>query len=292
MGKWNTIGPWGFVSMGRFQWRGQTSCLKAAFFLLLGTPDTHTRLRNSNVINQIEQLELPPRSKVLEGGFGRAVTIFSLASRHPDWQFTGIELDPLMAGDARRAAKRGGYSNIQIIESSIEDVDSENAFDLAISIDIIEHIEDDVDFLKRHLRALKPDGLLVIHVPKRHQEQWRFIPAFRYHQVRSFNRRKESEEGVSQVHVHGHVRDEYTEDELRHILRKAGFEILSLRETIGRWGEISFELNQLCWRWPALRYLLATLTYPITILLGYLDILTSPETGNGLLVVAQPGSSQ
>jgi SAM-dependent methyltransferase len=273
--------------MGRPQWRGQTSLLKAMFFLLLGSPDTHTRLRNTYVINQIGRLELPSDCRVLEGGFGRAATLFWLSRRHPGWHLTGVELDPLMAGDAGRAVARGGYGNVEIVEGSIEDLDQERYYDLAISIDIMEHIEDDVGFLKRHYRALKPGGHLVLHVPKRHQEQWRLFPAFRRHSVEDFVRDKRVGEDVRQVLVHGHVRDEYTAEELRQVAEAAGFEVLDLRETIGRWGEISFELNHALWRCPTwLRYLFSVLTYPLAVPIGYLDILAKPSRGNSLLLTA------
>jgi len=277
---------WDFVSMGREQWKGQRSVLKAAVFLILGTPDTHTRLRNTYVINQIERLDLPPRSRVLDGGFGRAITLFWLARHHPDWRLTGVELDPLMAGDARRVIGRGDYPNLEIIEDSAEDLDEEGIYDLIISIDIIEHIEDDVGFLRRYLRALKPGGYLVLHVPKRHQEQWRLLPAFRQFHVHGFVRDKHTDEGIHHVRVHGHVRDEYTVEELGQVAEKAGFKILDLHETVGHWGEISFELNQLFWRYPALRYFFALLTYPIAVPMGYIDASRNHTTGNSLLLTA------
>lgn len=279
------IGFWDFVAMGREQWRGQRSSLKALFFRVFGTPDTHTRLRNSYVLNQIERLDLSPQSQVLEGGFGRAIVMLSLARRHPDWRLTGIELDPLMAGDARRVIEQGGYSNVRVVKGNIEELDKKNTYDLVISIDTMEHIEDDVGFLRSHLRALKPGGFLVLHVPKRHQEQWRLIPAFRQHQVKGIAREKD-EEDARAVYVEGHVRDEYTAEELVQVAEKAGFRIVDLHETIGRWGEVSFELNNLVWPFPPLRYLLALLTYPLAIPLAYLDLLTSPSRGNSFLLTA------
>lgn len=280
------VGFWNFVSMGREQWRGQQSPLKAAFFLFLGTPDTHTRLRNSYVINQIERLDLPSQSHVMEGGFGRAIVLSWLARRHPDWHLTGVDLDPLMAEAARRVVEGGRYSNVEIVEGNIESLDEERTYDLAISIDTLEHIEDDLDFLRKHFRALKPGGFLVLHVPKRRQEQWRLIPAFRRHRVREIVREDASDGEAHQVHVHGHVRDEYTAEELLHVVREAGFEIVDFRETIGRWGEASFELNNLLWPFPILRYLSALFTYPLAVPLGYIDVCSNPSQGNSLMVTA------
>jgi SAM-dependent methyltransferase len=273
--------------MGQPHWRGQTSALKAAFFFLLGSPDTHTRLRNSYVLNEIEKLPLPSYSRVLEGGCGRAIPLFWLARRHPEWQFTGIELDPVLAQSAQRVVQHGRWSNVAIIEGDVLSLNEENTFDLVISIDILEHIQDDVGLLRRYWRALKPGGYLVIHVPRRHQEMWRWLPAFRRHGVVGHVRQGYAGGQQRQVVIEGHVREEYTAEEVRRVAEQAGFRICCWRETIGRWGEVSFELNNLFWTRRAWRYLLALLTYPIAIPLGYLDVRQNPDKGNSLLLIAQ-----
>jgi ubiquinone/menaquinone biosynthesis C-methylase UbiE len=275
-----------FMSMGRPHWRGQTSLLKAAFFFLLGSPDTHTRLRNSYVLNRIEQLGLPPQSRVLEGGCGRGVSLFWLARHHPDWQLTGVELDPVLVRSARRAVERGHRANITITEGDILELDKENTYDLIICIDVLEHIQDDVGLLRRYWRALKPGGYLVLHVPRRRQEMWRWLPMFHRHGVKGHVRDACAAGKHRRVVIEGHVREEYTAEELRQVAEKAGFRVVGLRETIGRWGEVSFELNNLLWPWPALRYLLALLTYPVAIPIGYIDVRRNPAKGNSLLLTA------
>ena len=69
-------------------------------------------------------------------------------------------------------------------------------------------------------------------------------------------------------------------------MKAAGFKIMSIQETVGKLGEVAFELNQLLWPYPALRYLLALLTFPITLPLGYWDTRQEHPVGNSLLVVA------
>ena len=63
---------------------------------------------------------------------------------------------------------------------------------------------------------------------------------------------------------------------------------MDFQQTFGKWGEISFELNMLAWRRRRLRYLLALITYPIAIPLGYCDVKKPVPRGNGFLVAAQP----
>lgn len=284
----NVVRFWDYMSMGRPHWRGQTSRIKSGYFFLLGSPDAHTRLRNSYVINEIERLNFPVDCKVLEGGCGRAVTLFWLAQHHPEWEFTGIELDPVLAQSAQKAVHKGKMANIGIIEGDILALNEQQAYDLIICIDILEHIENDVGLLQRYWQALKPGGYLVLHVPRRHQEMWRWLPVFQQHGVIGHVREDDDLNGVSKrVVIEGHVREEYTLAELQLTSEAAGFSIVGARETIGRLGEVAFELNNLLWPWPSARYLLALLTYPIAMSLGYMDVRRNSTEGNSLLLVGR-----
>jgi 2-polyprenyl-3-methyl-5-hydroxy-6-metoxy-1,4-benzoquinol methylase len=264
-----SIGFWDYMSLGRPQWRGQMSVSKALFFLLLGSPDAHTRVRNAHVLNLVQRLPLPSKARVLDIGSGRGVALFWLARHHPDWTLIGIELDPVMAGSSRMAAKRGGWANLTFVQDSATNLFEEKWYDLVLCVDVLEHITDDVGLLRQIARALKPGGYLVLHVPKRRQEQWRLLNVFNEHRVSD------------------HVRDEYIKEELQQRFADAGLCIREFQHTLGRWGEISFELNMLAWRRWWLRNLLMLLTYPVAIPIGYIDIRQHHQRGNGFLVSAQ-----
>jgi hypothetical protein len=145
---------------------------------------------------------------------------------------------------------------------------------LIICIDALEHIADDRDLLVRMKVAMKNDGYLILHVPRRRHDQWRWLKAFRNHEVE------------------GHVSEEYREAELRRLLKDAGYDIHKFRQTFGTWGEISFELNMLFWKRRRLRNVLALITYPLAVSLGYVDVRRRPARGNGFLVAAQGQSEQ
>jgi SAM-dependent methyltransferase len=276
-----------FVSMGRPHWRGQDSWVKSAAFFVFGSPDTHTRLRNSYVINAISQLDLPQESQVLEAGCGRAIPSLWLAKKNPEWQLTGMELDPLLTHSLQKVIEHGEYPNVTLIEEDILNLDYEDVFDLIICIDTLEHIEDDVGLLRRFHRALRSGGHLVIHVPRRHQEMWRWIPAFKSHGVVGHVREPDGDGNRARVVIEGHVREEYTADELRLVAEDSGFNVESLYGTIGRFGEISFELNNLFWKNRSIRYPLALLTYPIAIPIGFMDLERDSQERNSLLLTAQ-----
>jgi SAM-dependent methyltransferase len=283
----NVISFWDFVSMGRPHWRGQTAWYKALAFFIFGSPDIHTRLRNSYVLNQINGLPMPAESHVLEAGAGRAIPLFWLAGRHPGWRLTGIELDPVLARSTQSALAYTGFKNISLIEGNILELDAESVYDLVICIDTLEHIQDDVGLLRRFRDTLRPGGYVVIHVPRRHQQMWRWLPVFHHHGVVGHHRDTYVAGERRRIVIEGHVREEYTPEELQQVAEEAGFTAVTVRETIGRLGEISFELNNLFWTRPTLRYLLALLTYPIAIVLAYLDVKRNPAQGNSLLLTAR-----
>ena len=269
-----SIGFWDYVSLGRPHWRGEHSLPRAAFFRVLGSPAMHSRIRNTHALNLVERLTLPQEARTLELGAGRGIGLFWLAQHHPEWTLTGIDIDPEMTGMSERAARRGGWENLTFVEGAAADLEADEPYDLVLCIDTLEHIVDDYGLLITILRALKPGGHLILHVPRRRHEQWRWIRAFHGFEVDD------------------HVRDEYEKEELLRLLLRTGFRVSEFKQTFGRWGEISFELNSIGWRTPTLHSLVALLTYPVAVLLGYWDTRRTPESGNGYLVAAQPGHAE
>jgi SAM-dependent methyltransferase len=263
-----------YVGLGRPQWRGERSPAKALWFLLLGSPDTHARIRNTHVLELIGGLEFGDHARVLELGSARGLSLFWLARRHPKWQLVGVDLEEEWVTISQRAARRGGYGNLSFQHGAAEELAEEAAYDLIICIDALEHITDDLGLLVKMKTALKNDGYLVLHVPRRRQDQWRLLKAFRRHEV------------------DGHIGEEYRESELRLLLDRAGYHLHDFRQTFGTWGEISFELNMLFWKRRRLRNVLALLTYPLAVPLGYIDVRYRPARGNGFLIAAQRRDEQ
>src|SRR5262249_26617361 len=63
--------------------------------------------------------------------------------------------------NVQRACAKG----LKVKHLSVEDLDDESAFDVITMMDIIEHLPNPVDVLKRVARALKPGGELVVYTP-------------------------------------------------------------------------------------------------------------------------------
>jgi SAM-dependent methyltransferase len=259
-----------FLQVGHEQWLAQYNPLIRAFVRLFGPLGVHARIRNARVINAIRRLNLPPGARILDAGCGHAYATFWLARQYPRYRIRALETDPTLVAADRRIASGLRLSNVEVLHADVSALPQGDVYDLIFSIDVLEHIVDDVGTLRAFRRTLCPEGWLVLHLPRRHQEHRRFFPAFKAHTTPD------------------HVRDEYTASEIRERLNQAGFRVEHLRYGFSMWGELAFELNNLFWKWKWLRALTALLTHPLSVWLAYVDTRRDYEDGNSLFVLARP----
>ncbi len=105
----------------------------------------------------IDELPLPARAQILDAGCGSGRNMIEFA-RHGS--VTGVELSQTSV-DLARGREAGN-----VIEGSVLEMPFEaGTFDLAASLDVIEHLEDDLAALRELRRVVKPDGALLVTVP-------------------------------------------------------------------------------------------------------------------------------
>lgn len=105
----------------------------------------------------IDHLGLPTEARVLDAGCGSGRNMVELARRGA---VTGVELSPT---SARLARERGTG---EVIECSVLDMPfDDGSFDLSLSLDVIEHLADDVAALRELRRVTAEGGALLVTVP-------------------------------------------------------------------------------------------------------------------------------
>jgi SAM-dependent methyltransferase len=115
------------------------------------------RGRRSVLERVIADLELPARARILDAGCGSGRNMVELARRGP---VTGVELSETSVSLAR--AREAG----EVIEGSVLQMPFDNdSFDLAVCLDVIEHLEADREALAELRRVIAPDGALLVTVP-------------------------------------------------------------------------------------------------------------------------------
>ena len=152
------------------------------------------------------------------------------------------------------------------------------SYDLILSVDVMEHIEEDELVFSNFYKSLRNNGVLLISTP--------------------------SDKGGSDTHehdpdsVHGfieeHVRDGYGIDDITQKLHNAGFSDIEARYSYGVPGSLSWKFSM---KYPILMlgksklffvllpfyYLI---TFPFCALLNYFDVILLQKTGTGLIVKA------
>jgi SAM-dependent methyltransferase len=105
----------------------------------------------------IERLGLPAHARVLDAGCGSGRNMVDLARYG---EVTGVELSPASATLARE--RHVG----EVVEGSVMDMPfAAGSFDLAVCLDVIEHLEEDRGALRELRRVLAPGGALLVTVP-------------------------------------------------------------------------------------------------------------------------------
>ncbi len=121
--------------------------------------DRHWWYRGRRIVIErvIEDLQLPGGAQILDAGCGSGRNMVEFA-RHGT--VTGVELSDTSVALARE--RDAG----EVIEGSVLEMPFEpGTFDLAASLDVIEHLQDDLAALRELRRVVAPSGALLVTVP-------------------------------------------------------------------------------------------------------------------------------
>jgi SAM-dependent methyltransferase len=133
------------------------------------------RGRRKIVLGFAERLRLGPGSRVLDAGCGSGRTLIELARFG---SVCGFDLDPATVALARQR------SGADVRQADVAHLPWPAAvFDLVTCLDVVEHLDDDVEALSELLRVTRPGGVLLLTVPA-YQSLWS------YHDVVNGHRRR------------------------------------------------------------------------------------------------------
>lgn len=213
---------------------------------------------------------------VLDAGSGFGQYSYRLWRMRPDWKIHGVDVKQEQIDDCNNFFKKAGASGaVSFSYADLTMFESEAEYDLILSVDVMEHIEDDRAVFAGFYRALRPGGRLIISTP--------------------------SDRGGSDVHhdhdesfIDEHVRDGYSIDDITFKLREAGFDTIIPKYTYGRPGKISWKLSMkipvkllnCSWLFAIALPFWYILTMPFSLVLNYADTIRTHKEGTGLLVIA------
>jgi SAM-dependent methyltransferase len=113
--------------------------------------------RKSIIKELLKGLRIPTSCRIINIGCGTGGIIPTLK------QFGEVEnYDPSV--EAVQICRERGYENTRVFDGKKLPC-ADESFDLAVALDVLEHIEEDASALEEWLRILKPGGRLLITVP-------------------------------------------------------------------------------------------------------------------------------
>lgn len=250
----------------------KTPALRRLFYRLLDL----LLLRSWHIRRELKHLDREGfrPGHIADAGSGFGQYVHYLSKRYPDAKITGLDIKQEQVDDCNRffsAIHRD--HQVRFEYADLTKLETREAWDLVLSVDVMEHIEEDRTVFRHLYNGLTPGGVLLISTP--------------------------SDQGGSDVHhehdesfIDEHVRDGYGAAEIEGKLREAGFSDIQVRYSYGVPGKISWKLSM---KYPILLvnisklFLLVLpvyylLVYPLCFLLNLADVRGEHATGTGLIV--------
>jgi len=133
------------------------------------------RGRRTVIERVVEALGLPAHARILDAGCGSGRNMVELAGHGA---VTGVELS-----DASVTLARARGCGEVVAGSVLEMPFADDSFDMAVSLDVIEHLDDDHGALRELRRVVRPGGALLVTVPA-YQWLWSGHDVINHHRRR------------------------------------------------------------------------------------------------------------
>ena len=236
-------------------------------------------LRSWHIHRELRKWATDKRDKdldILDAGAGFGQYTYYMSGMSKKWKITAADVKEEQVADCNGFFEKIGRK--ERVHFEVQDLTKyvkENAYDLILCVDVMEHIEEDVQVFKNYYASFKKGGMLLISTP-------------------SDQGGSDVSEDSDESFIDEHVRDGYNIKEIEDKLNSAGFEKVDARYSYGKYGKISWRLSM---KYPMIMlntskiffiilpiyYLIA---YPIAYILNSIDVRRKNPTGTGLVVKA------
>lgn len=198
--------------------RPGTGTAERLLFSVMGVADPAHHLHHLYLRRALDLLDLQNPTRILDAGCGAGDHAFYLARRFPQSRVTGVDLDAARIEENMRAARRLNLRNVDFEVADLGNLEDVEQFDLIVSVDVLEHIPDQVNVIAGLKRSLRRGAFAFFHLPTT-----RTRPVLFSRYLHSFHAWAESE----------HLAEERTASEFLKILQGVGFQVINSVETFG-----------------------------------------------------------
>jgi SAM-dependent methyltransferase len=260
-------------SLGRF-FAGSLFMRKTLYFLL-----DLLLLRTWHVKKALRKIarQFPGEASVLDAGSGFGQYTWRMSRMNSRWKIKAIDINQEQIDECNNFFGKTGLSGrVSFQTCDLTTMADLNSYDIILSVDVMEHIEEDLLVFQNFYKSLKNNGILLISTP--------------------------SDKGGSDVHsdkeesfIDEHVRDGYSIKDITEKLSLTGFRAIEAGYTYGKPGNISWRLSM---KYPIkmlnisyLFFIILPFYYlifsPVSIILNIFDLCLTHKTGTGLLITTR-----
>jgi len=212
---------------------------------------------------------------ILDAGMGFGQYTYYLSRLKPASNILAVDVKEDQISECKDFFSKAAIRNVSFQFADLVQFQSADSYDLILSVDVMEHILEDVQVFKNFYHSLKKDGMLLISTP-------------------SDQGGSDADEDDADSFIGEHVRNGYNINEIQEKLQSAGFTKMEARYAYGTPGKISWRLSM---KYPIQLLGISKLffvvipfyyilTYPFAFLLNYMDVKMKHPTGTGLVVKA------
>ncbi len=212
---------------------------------------------------------------VLDAGSGFGQYSWYMARKHPQWDITAIDIKEEEVMACNHFFGQTDKKNVRFVVGDLRKLPGNECYDLILSVDVMEHIEEDELVFSNFYRLLKPGGLLLISTP-------------------SDKGGSDVQNGSDHSFIDEHVRDGYNIQEIQNKLSMSGFQHTTAKYSYGTPGSVAWRLSMkvpmTMLGWSRTLFIFLPVYYllcmPFVLLLNLADLKIKHHTGSGLIVKA------
>ncbi|MGZ3578856.1 MAG: class I SAM-dependent methyltransferase [Syntrophales bacterium] len=244
---------------------GLTS-LERIYVRLFGAPILGLRVRARTILPFLDQIPAPRR--IADAGCGRGMITLACARRFPAAEVLGVDLDEDQNRVNSEIAKRAGFRKVQFVTKDAMRLPELGGFDLIISTDMLEHIEDDLGAVRMFCTALERGGHLLVHVPHLTRD------------IFGWQRK-------NWMDIDGHVRPGYTKDELTNLLSGGGLHVKTCIYNYNTMETLTNDISKFITGAKERNKGLYAMVFPLLLFFSFVgSFYRSQKSGSGLVALA------
>lgn len=228
------------------------SLLKKRFYGYIPTTYTSAYIRLLYLRSFLKTVSF---RRALDAGCGPGLFTFYVAERFPEAHISGYDISLGHIDICNQSKSSRGLRNVNFEAVDLTEFSEVENYDLIFSVDVLEHIPENLRVFKNIYDALMPGGVFYLAMP--YEPGHRYLFSRRYFGKYIAWSQKE------------HVGRQYSPNHVSEILSRIGFHSIESGYTFGFWGKLAWEVDMLTEGLLIMNRILK----PLLFVSGYLDTL-------------------